>query len=127
MANKIKINVFELEMEAELDDSQTARQIWEILPLEGKTHRWGEEIYFSIPLSLPPEDPKEVVEEGDLGFWPAGGSFCIFFGPTPVSKGDEIRPIGPVNVFGKILGDAKEFSRVTDEEKIRIDREFGSD
>ena len=68
------------------------------------------------------ENAKEIVEQGDLGFWPAGNAFCIFFGPTPISKENEIRPASPVNIFGKILKDAKQFSRVQDGEKIKVEK-----
>jgi hypothetical protein len=53
-----------------------------------------------------------VVSIGDLGYWPDGNAFCIFFGPTPVSKGDEIRPASPVTVFGKVTGDAEALKKV---------------
>lgn len=122
MSKKIKISTDKVRMEAELNNSGTAEKIWEILPLENSVNRWGEEIYFSIPLKLQEENAKEIVQEGELGFWPSGSGFCIFFGPTPISKGEEIRPASPVNVFGKILGDAKQFSNVRDGEKIKIEK-----
>ena len=122
MPKKIEISTSKVQMEAELNNSDTAKKIWEILPLENAVSRWGEEIYFSIPLKLKEDNAKEIVQEGDLGFWPSGDGFCIFFGPTPVSKPGEIRPASPVNIFGKVLGDAKQFSEVRDGEKIRIEK-----
>ncbi len=122
MAKKIRISASLVQMEAELNDSNTAKKIWEILPIEKEANRWGEEIYFSIPLKLEEENATEIVQEGDIGFWPSGSGFCIFFGPTPISKSGEIRPASPVNVFGKVLGDAKQFSKVKDGEKIRIEK-----
>lgn len=122
MPKKIRISTSQIQMEAELNDSNTAQKVWEILPIEKEANRWGEEIYFSIPLRLEEENAKEIVQEGDLGFWLSGNGFCIFFGPTPISKGDEIRPASPVNIFGKVLGDAKQFSQVQDGEKIRIEK-----
>jgi hypothetical protein len=111
------------DVEAELtEENSTALAIWEALPIEGRANTWGDEIYFSIPLSLEPENPKEVVEEGDLGYWPPGNAFCIFFGPTPVSRGDEIRPSSPVNVFGKIIGNPKIFKKVKGGEPVRIEK-----
>jgi hypothetical protein len=120
MAIKIKISASSVQMEAELDTSDTARKIQEILPIESIVKRWGEEIYFPIPLKLEEESAKEIVEEGDIAFWPSGSCFCIFFGPTPISKPEEIRPASAVNVFGKILGDAKQLSGVQDGEKIKV-------
>jgi hypothetical protein len=122
MSKKVKIITPSIQMEAELNNSVTAEKIWEILPINAEANRWGEEIYFSIPLKLAEENAKEVVEEGDLAFWPSGSGFCIFFGPTPVSKPGEIRPASAVNFFGKVLGDAKQFSKVEDGEKIRVER-----
>jgi hypothetical protein len=90
------------------------------LPIKGRVNLWGNEIYFSIPLSLDLEAGQEVVNIGDLGYWPDGNAFCIFFGPTPVSQRDEIRPASPVTVFGKVIGDATVFRRVATGTKITI-------
>ncbi|MFC1900754.1 cyclophilin-like family protein, partial [Chloroflexota bacterium] len=83
------------------------------LPIKGTANLWGDEIYFSIPVSLELEDGKELVEVGDLGYWPTGSAFCIFFGPTPMSRRDEVRPASAVSVFGKVIGDATVFKQVT--------------
>ena len=121
---KIMIEVDNLAISAELKDTPTARKIIEILPIEGSANVWGEEIYFDIPLQAELEpDAKEEVEVGDLGYWPAGPAFCIFFGPTPVSTGNTPRAYSPVNVFGKVLGDAKQFKTVPGGAKIRITAE----
>lgn len=118
----IAIKAGQLEAKAELNNSYTAKAIWDALPLTGKANLWGEEIYFRIPLHLEPENGKELVEKGDLGFWPEGDAFCIFFGPTPASEGNEIRPASAVNVFGKVIGDAAVFQEVLSGIKIYIER-----
>ena len=123
MGKKIHIRAGAIEAEAELNDTRTAQAIWEILPIEGRANLWGDEIYFSIPLSLELETGQELVNIGELGYWPQGNAFCIFFGPTPVSQGDEIRPASPVTVFGKIHGDATIFKKVAAGMKITIRRE----
>lgn len=112
------------EVQAELTDenTETAKAIWEALPLEARANTWGDEIYFSIPVSIETENPRAVVELGDLGYWPPGNAFCIFFGPTPMSRGNEIRPASPVNVFGRVIGDPKVFKAVRGGEKVRLDR-----
>jgi hypothetical protein len=119
--SRIRITAKDVMAEAELDDSQTARTILSALPIESKANRWGEEVYFSTQLKIGEENPREVVEMGDLGFWPPGKAICIFFGKTPVSKGEEIRPASPVNVFGKILGEPKVFAQVREGTKIRVE------
>ncbi len=120
MGKKIQISVGAIEAEAELNDTRTAQAIWEALPIIGRANIWGDEIYFSIPLRLKLEAGRELVSIGDLGYWPEGNAFCIFFGPTPVSQGDEIRPASPVTVFGKVIGDATVFKKVATGTKITI-------
>jgi hypothetical protein len=112
-------------VEAELledKNPRTASAIWEKLPFESRANRWGEEVYFTIPVEMDEENPQETVEVGDIGYWPPGRGFCIFFGPTPISRGGEIRPADPVNVFGKIIGDPKIFRNVRNGDKIRVER-----
>ncbi len=119
---KITITVKDIKMSAELNDSETAQKIWETLPIEGSVNTWGDEIYFSIPVNVGLENAEAVVSEGDLGYWPPGNAFCIFFGLTPASRGDEIRPASPVNIFGKIIGDPKAFKKVRSGAKIIIEK-----
>jgi len=118
---RVKITAKDVTAEAELNDSQTAKTILAALPIESKANRWGEEVYFSTQLKIGEEDPKEVVQMGELGFWPPGKAICIFFGSTPASRGDEIRPASPVNVFGKVIGDPKIFAQVREGTKIRVE------
>jgi hypothetical protein len=112
MGNKIRITVGAIEAEAELNNSRTAHEIWKALPIKGRASLWGDEIYFSIPVKLELEAGQEVVSIGDLGYWPDGNAFCIFFGPTPVSQKGEIRPASAVTVLGKVIGDATVFKKV---------------
>ena len=106
MPKSIKITAGKIQVAAELNDSPTAKAIANALPTEAKAQRWGGEIYFSIPVTAELEaDSREVLEAGELGYWPTGNAFCIFFGPTPASKGDEIRAASAVNILGKMKGD----------------------
>jgi len=120
MGKKIRIIAGTIEAEAELNDTRTAQAIWGALPVKGRVNLWGDEIYFSIPLSLKLEAGQELVNIGDLGYWPDGNAFCIFFGPTPVSQEAEIRPASPVTVFGKVIGDATIFKKVATGTEITI-------
>jgi hypothetical protein len=119
---KIRITAANVMREALLNTSQTANAVWDALPVDGRGTTWGDEIYFTIPVTCAPESPREVVEMGDLGYWPPGSAFCIFFGPTPASRGEEIRPASPVNVFGRIEGDATAFKAVRGSNAVRVER-----
>jgi hypothetical protein len=120
--NRIIICVEGISMEAEVYDTPTGQAILAALPLESTANLWGEEIYFDIPITLGLEsDAREIVAVGDLGYWPMGSAFCIFFGPTPVSQGDEPRAYSPVNVFGKISGEANVFRQASSGSLIRVD------
>jgi hypothetical protein len=126
MEKKIKIKAGNLESGAVLNDSPTARKIWEALPIEARANTWGDEIYFAIPVKAPLEKTaQELVEVGDLGYWPSGNAFCIFFGPTPLSQGNEVRPASAVNIIGRIPGDAKIFKKVPSGAKVRIESAEG--
>ena len=121
---KVLIEAGGIELNAELNDSETARAIYNILPVSGPANVWGNEIYFSIPLHVDQaSDAKQEVDVGDLGFWPVGDAFCIFFGTTPVSINKNPRAYSPVNVFGRILGDAAVLKKVLNGENIIISKE----
>ena len=123
MGKKIRILVSDLKVEAELNESKTTQLIWEVLPIEAKANLWGEEIYFAIPVKTGLEGgAREVVSSGELGYWPTGHAFCIFFGPTPASRGDEIRAASAVNVIGKVLSDPKAFLKVKEGAEIILEK-----
>jgi len=122
MGRRIIIKAGSVTAEAELNETETAKRIYEALPLTGAANRWGDEIYFAIPVDCPPENQREVVNAGDLGYWVPGSAFCIFFGPTPASRSpDEIRPASPVNVFGHIVGDPTVFRAVREGETVVVE------
>lgn len=125
MARRLRITAGSVSALAALDESGTARAIWDALPIEASASTWGDEIYFAIPVKLEEDGAREVVDLGDLGYWPPGRGFCIFFGPTPASQGSEIRPASPVNVFGRIEGDATVFKRVRAGTRVRLERADG--
>ena len=123
MNRGIRITFGEVVAAGELYESPTATLIWEALPIEGKGHRWGEEIYFTIPVQAPLDDTaREVVDRGDVGYWPQGEALCIFFGPTPASRGDEIRAASAVNIVGTITGDPQVFTQAMDGIIIRVEK-----
>jgi hypothetical protein len=119
---QIRITVGDLSMEAELNNSPTAKKVAEALPIITSFSTWGEEIYFPIPVHAElDETAREVVELGDLGYWPTGNAFCIFFGQTPMSEPEKIVPASAVNIIGKVIGDAAKFKQVMGERNVSLE------
>jgi hypothetical protein len=105
-------NIGEIRAKLLLDKNpETCKLIWDSLPLELNLARWGEELYGEIPVAIGKENTQVDCEVGDIGYWPDGNGFCIFFGPTPMSKDDKPKAASPVNIFAKIEGDAKIFNQ----------------
>jgi hypothetical protein len=126
--NRITISAGDVTMEAELNEGSTAMKVWDALPIEARANMWGDEIYFEIPVSAVEEpDARADVAVGELGYWPVGSAFCIFFGPTPVSSGVEPRAYSPVNILGRVLGDATQFRGVRSGAAVRLARVEAAD
>jgi hypothetical protein len=124
MGARIRIKVGGVEMSAQLSDTDTARDIESALPIKASAQTWGDEIYFTIPVDQKLDDTAaEVVDVGDLAYWPTGKAFCIFFGPTPMSRGQEIRPASAVNLVGRLLGDAVDFKQVDPGDLVLIEKD----
>mgnify|MGYP003711064703 CR=1 FL=1 len=121
MPSNIVITAGSIRLEAELNATFTAQAIRNILPLTAAANTWGDEIYFSIPMTLELENGQEVVEMGDLGYWPPGRAFCIFFGTTPASQGDEIRSASKVTIIGKVQGEVTSLKQVSAGEQVSIE------
>ena len=126
MSTKIKIYTSSTGyIEAEINDEKnpvTAKAILNALPFESSVNVWGDEVYFDIPATIDEENSQKEVEIGDLGYWPAGSCFCIFYGRTPASSGDKPVAASPVNVFGKIIGDPLVFRKTESGEAIRVEK-----
>jgi hypothetical protein len=119
----IQIRIGAMTIEAELNETLTAQKIAEALPISTSFNTWGDEIYFAIPIQSALDDSaRDVVDPGDLGYWPPGKAFCIFYGPTPMSKPGEIRPASAVNIVGKVKGDPSRFKQVTREREVVLER-----
>ena len=122
MQNYIKITAGTIQIKAEIYDTATAREIVKALPVKSQVNRWGAEIYFTIPVSVPlEEDSRDVLDPGELGYWPTGNAFCVFFGPTPASQANECRAASNVNVFGKVIGDLSPLWEVEDGTKVMVE------
>jgi len=119
---RIKITVGSLSMEAELSETLTAKKVADALPIRSAFNTWGDEFYFTIPVEAElDESAREEVEVGDLGYWPTGKAFCIFFGQTPMSKPGKIIPASAVNIIGKVVGDAGRFKEVRTETEVLVE------
>jgi hypothetical protein len=102
---------------------KTVEAIWAALPIQGRANTWGEEIYFAVDIGADRENGQQVVEKGDVAYWPPGDALCIFFGPTPASRGDEIRAASPVNVFGRVHGDPAVFGGVQQGDVLTVSKD----
>jgi len=121
MPRKITITAGKVSLPATLNDSPSAKAVWAALPIEARANRWGEEIYFEIDVQLEEAgDARAEMKVGELAYWPPGSAFCIFFGPTPVSRGQEPRAASNVNPLGMVEGDATAFTAVRNGEKVRL-------
>jgi uncharacterized protein len=119
---RIRISAGTVAAYALLNDTKAADAVWQTLPLEVRMQTWGDELYGSVPLTLPLESPQEEVDLGALAYWPPGHALCIFFGPTPASSGDEPRAASEVTVFGQVDGDSGVFRLVKSGERLRFEQ-----
>lgn len=120
---ELKIVVGEVEIRAQLLDTPSADALYDAAPFEGKASTWGDEVYFATPVSLPREpDARDVVEPGEIAFWPDGDAIAIGFGPTPISRGDECRLASPCNVFARTGDDVKALGSVRAGAPVRVER-----
>ena len=123
MEKEILITAGKISTHARLFENETANAIWEALPIDGIVHRWGDEIYFDIPVVIPESvDARQRMQIGELGYWPSGNAFCIFFGPTPVSEDESPMAYSNVNPFGIIEQDPLVFTKINDGATITVVR-----
>ena len=109
---RIRATIGDVVVTAVLNDSNTARQLWEALPVEARAKRWGDEVYFETPVETGEENPQAEVSSGTVAYWPPGKALCFFFGQQPYS---------PVNVVGEVEGDPGVLSEVEDGEAVRVE------
>ena len=122
MPHTITITAGKVRLPATLNDSPSAQAVWKALPIEARANRWGEEIYFEIDVQLDEAgDARAEMQVGELAYWPPGSAFCIFFGPTPVSRGPAPRAASNVNPLGIVDGDATAFKAVRNGEEVRLE------
>ncbi|PPR15047.1 MAG: hypothetical protein CFH33_01663 [Alphaproteobacteria bacterium MarineAlpha9_Bin3] len=120
---KIKIEFLQQSIEVELDDTDTSRKIWDACPIKSNVNIWGNEIYFDTYINVTKDETaKDIVNLGEVAFWVEGSSIAIGFGPTPISKADEIRLITKANIIGKTSSDLSILSMVNSGEIVIVNR-----
>jgi len=123
LPHKIRITVGSVQLDAELKSTRTAQEVYAVLPVESQVNTWGEEFYCKLAgVKDYRETATNHVKIGDVAFWGAGQVLAIFFGPTPMSIGQDPVPADRVNIIGRILGDASALRRVMGVPTIRIER-----
>src|SRR5438067_3832416 len=120
---KLRIVAGRLALEAELRDTPTTRALAEALPFEATAQTWGEEVYFTTPVSAKLEpDAKQVVEPGTVCFWTEGDALALPFGRTPISTDERPKLASRCNVLGTLVGDAKALAGIKAGAKVRVEK-----
>jgi len=123
MPAPMRIIIADITLDGELFDTQCAKAVAGVLPIETRPDEWGDEFYFGIPVEMPLDGTAtRTVKVGDVGYWPPGKALAIFFGPTPMSTGFDPVPASEVNIVGKITGDATLLRNAKGSRRIRIER-----
>ena len=119
--SRLRIEAGAVSFEVELGDTPTSRALLAAAPFESQAQTWGEEVYFTTPVSAKLEPgAKQVVEPGTVCFWTQGDALALPFGRTPISSDDKPKLANPCNILGKVLSDPKILSKVKAGTKIRV-------
>lgn len=106
MSTRIRIEIGKLSLDAELSDASAAEEVARKLPLQVRMSRWGSEYYGDAGIAIKEDaTARQLMEVGEIAYWPPGSALCIFFGPTPASTDERPRAASPVLPVGRILSD----------------------
>jgi hypothetical protein len=120
---RLRIEAGKVDLTVNLLDTPTARAIADAAPFEARAQTWGEEVYFTTPVSAKLEaDARQVVEPGTVCFWTEGNALALPYGRTPISTDERPKLASRCNVVGNLVGDPKMLSRIKAGEKITVSR-----
>ena len=120
---QIKLIFKNKELILTLRNTKTANAIFKASPFKANIQKWGEEIFFNIPLKVDLEkEAKSVIEFGEVAFWTEGSAIAIGYGPTPISTKDEIKLVAPCNIWADSKFDKDFFRDVYEEDKVEVIR-----
>ena len=120
---KIKINFLNNFIIVELNNTDTAKKIYDSCPIRSITNTWGNEIYFETAIKVKKDKTaKDIINLGEIAYWVEGSSIAIGFGPTPISKADEIRLVTKANIIGKTKSNLSSLGMVNSGEIVIVER-----
>ena len=120
---RLRIAAGKVTLEAELRDTPTTRALAQALPFEASAQTWGEEVYFTTPVSAKLEpDAKQVVDPGTVCFWTEGDALALPYGRTPISADERPKLAARCNVLGTLTGDARRLAAIKAGQRIRVEK-----
>ena len=120
---KLRISAGAASFEVVLKDTPTATALVAALPFESRAQTWGEEVYFTTPVSAKLEsDARQIVEPGTVCFWTEGNALALPYGRTPISTDERPKLASRCNVVGRIEGDAGMIGKIRSGEKLTVSK-----
>jgi len=120
---KVRLSAGNVSIEMILDDTPTAKAIVAALPFESRAQTWGEEVYFTTPVSAKLEpDAKQIVKPGTVCFWTEGDALALPYGRTPISSDERPKLASRCNILGRVEGDPKLLAKVRSGDPVRVER-----
>ena len=119
----LRIEAGKVVLRVELRDTPTSRALLAVLPFESRAQTWGEEVYFTTPVSAKLEpDARQIVEPGTVCFWTEGDALALPWGRTPISTDERPKLASRCNVLGRIDGNAAVLQKIRSGEKITVSK-----
>ena len=120
---KLRIAAGSTCFDVELADTPTAKAVAAAAPFESKAQTWGEEVYFTTPVSAKLEpDARQVVDPGTVCFWTEGDALALPYGRTPISTDARPKLASRCNVLGRIHGDPQVLAQVRAGDRVKVEK-----